>query len=85
MEEKFAQVISRDSPSVVVELKMMESAEQNSAVNVGAAGVGYPFVDVVSFAVGGGAIAARPPAASVSNRECDALFCCVEALFSPDI
>lgn len=62
-----------DAPAGVVELHVVVSAEQDSSVDVCSAFVGCPFVDVVCFAVGGGAVAAFPSAASVADGECDAL------------
>ena len=56
-----------------MQLHVMEAAEQDSAVDVGAPVAASPFVDVVSLAEGRGAVAADPSAPAVADRECDAL------------
>lgn len=73
MQHERAVPSAADSPAAVVELEVMESAEQQPAIDVGAASVGSPMVDMVGFAVGGGAVAAVPTTAAVAHRESDAL------------
>ncbi|WP_230668266.1 hypothetical protein [Microbacterium sp. MEC084] len=70
---------------VVVQVHVMEPAEQDAPVDVGAARVGGPFVDVVGFAVGGGHAAAVPHASAVADGEGDALFRGEQPLFPADV
>lgn len=85
MQHEIALVLARDAPSPVVQLAVMVAAEQDSAVDIGAALLGVPFVNVVCFAVRGGAIAASPPASAVTHRQGDALCRREQAMLPSDV
>jgi hypothetical protein len=73
VEDEGSGAVPGDPPSVVVEVHVVEAAEQDAAVDVGCAAFGVG-VDVVGFAVCGGFVAAGPSAAAVALGEGEALF-----------
>ncbi len=56
-----------------MQLHVMEPAEQDPAVDVGAPVVAGPFIDVMRFAVRSGPVAAVPSTPAVADREADPL------------
>ena len=73
MKEEISLAVASDAPSAVVELHVVEAAQQDAAVDVGLALISVPVVDVVGFAVRRRPIATGPAAAAVADREGDAL------------
>lgn len=78
-------VVAGDVPAVVVEEQVVVSAEEDSVVDVGAAVISFPVLDVVGFGPGGWAVASGSHASAVSGGQCDALTVGEESLFAPDV
>jgi hypothetical protein len=74
-----------DAPAVRVELHVVEAAQQHTPVEIGAALILLPLVDVMRLAIRRWPIAAGPPAAPVPDRERDALPSRVEPLLPPHV
>lgn len=62
VKEEVALPFARDAPSAVVQLHVMEAAQQNASIDVGSALVAMPFIDVMRLAVRSGPVAAAPTA-----------------------
>ncbi len=71
-EEPFC-AMAFDSPMVVVEQHVVMSAQQDTVVDVSAAVIVIPFVDVVGFAPGRRSVAGGEDAPAVSHAQCGAL------------
>lgn len=84
MQEKVAKAVAGDLPPAMMQLHVVVSAQQDSAVDVGAPAIDV-VVDVVGFAVRRGPVAPSPAASAVANRECDSLLRREEPLFAPEI
>lgn len=84
-ENERAVAAADDLPSVVVQLHVMEPAEQYPAVDVGSAVVGGDVVDVVGLAVRRGHAASFGDASAVANGQRDPLLRREQALFVSDI
>ena len=78
VEEEVVAAVAGDAPAAVVELHVVEAAQQDAAVDIGAAAFGV-WVDVVCLAIGRGAVAADPAASTVADGESEALLRRVEA------
>ena len=85
MEQKRTTPLAADAPPAIVQLHVVETAEQNTAVDVGATLVGMPLIDVVRFAVRRGPVAPDPATAAVSSGQRDPLPRSEEALFTPHV
>ena len=72
MEDEVIPAIAGDTPDVVVEVHVMEPAEQDASVDVGATALRVG-IDVVGLAVGSGAIAAGDAAPAVADSQGETL------------
>ncbi|WP_363430132.1 hypothetical protein [Microbacterium sp. LWH3-1.2] len=84
MEDEIAFVLPRDAPAVVVQVHVVERAQQDAAVDVGAASV-CKGIDVMRLAVRCGSVARGDAASAVADRERDPLPGGEEPRFSPRI
>jgi hypothetical protein len=84
MQDELALAVSRDAPAMVVQVHVMEAAEQDAAIDVGAATVCIR-VDVMRLAVRGGTVAVGDPASAVTDRERDTLLSGVETSLAAEI
>jgi len=74
-----------DAPAAVVQFHVVETAEQDPAVDVSSAAVAVPFVDVMRLTVRGRSVASGPTAAAVAQGETDALRGREQPLLSADV
>lgn len=85
MEHKIILAVARHSPAVVVQVHVVETTQQDPAVDVGTTLVLSPVIGMVGLAVRGGAVATGPAASAVANGEGDALPGSEEAMLSSDV
>lgn len=85
MKDEVFLLVTGDPPAAMVQLHVMEPAQQDAAVDVGPPVILDPLIEVVCFAEGRRPIAARPSASTVSDGERDALLGCEEAVFAADV
>src|SRR5690606_26969204 len=81
--EEVLAAFSADAPGVVVHVEVAEPAQEHAVVDVGAASVFVPMVDVVCFAPGGWSRAHDASAVAGGHR--DALLLGEEALLAAEV
>lgn len=84
VEDEVLLPLSRDPPAVVVQVHVVERAQQDGAVDIGAAAF-RKRVDVMRLAIRCGSVARGDAASAIPDRERDALLGCEEPRLSSEI